>query len=177
MYVRPPNNTTERIKVPENYRGNAFGASGEYTDMPSPIRLPRSEYDLPPEEYREQNPLRANTPASTRDAALTKDSGLSQRDDNISNIEKSPIDQPYATEKAVVTHSPQVAADSPSAPSILSSLLHQTNSSAHFPFGHGIGTEELLILGIMLLVFTHGSESGEYDNTLILLLALLLFSG
>ena len=171
MYVRPPNNTTERIKIPENYRGNAFGATGEYTDMPSPIRLPRSEYDLPPEEYREQSPLRANAPSSTRDAAL------SERDGNILNIEKSHIDQPETAEKAVVTHSPQLAPDATSAPPIMSTLLHQTNSSARFPFGHGIGTEELLILGVMLLVFTHGSESGEYDNTLILLLALLLFSG
>ena len=160
MYVRPPNNTTERLKVPENYRGNAFGSSGEYTDMPSPIRLPRAEYDLPPEEYREQAPIRACDPHST------KDTPFSQRDNN-----------DLIAEKSIITHTSVEPPDTNTATSALSALLHQTSSSAHFPFGHGIGTEELLILGMMLLVFTHGGESGEYDNTLILLLALLLFSG
>ena len=160
MYVRPPNNTTERLKVPENYRGNAFGSSGEYTDMPSPIRLPRAEYDLPPEEYREQAPIRASDPHST------KDTPFSQRDNN-----------DLIAEKSIITHTSDAAPDAQTAASALSALLHQTSSHAHFPFGHGIGTEELLILGMMLLVFTHGGESGEYDNTLILLLALLLFSG
>ena len=157
MYVRPPNNTTERLKVPENYRGNAFGASGEYTDMPSPVRLPRAEYDLPPDEYRESS--QSHLP----------------RDDNTLNTEKVLSSPP--TEKAVLTHTSQVTQDSPTATSMISSLFHQTSSTALFPFGHGIGSEELLILGIMLLVFTHGSESGEHDNTLILLLALILFSG
>ena len=168
MYVRPPNNTSERLKVPENYRGNAFGASGEYTDMPSPVRLPRAEYDLPPEEFRESNSLRTDNAVSQRDPAF------SQYDNNASNAEKS-LSPP--ADRSVIAHTPRSATDDPASPSLLSALLHQTNSSAHFPFGHGIGTEELLILGIMLLVFTHGSKLGEYDNTFILLLALLLFSG
>lgn len=157
MYVRPPNNTTERLKVPENYRGNAFGASGEYTDMPSPVRLPRTEYDLPPEEYRESNQSRV------------------PHDDNALNEEKALSSPPI--KKTNFPQTSQIAQNSPTDNSMLSSLLHQTSNTAHFPFGHGIGGEELLILGIMLLVFTHGSESGEYDNTLILLLALILFSG
>ena len=171
MYVRPPNNATERLKVPENYRGNAFGASGEYTDMPSPIRLPRAEYDLPPGEYRDPNMLRTNEPA------LTNELSLSQRDNNTLITEKNSTDQPRNSERSVISH---ISEDPPSATattSVISSLLHQTSGAAHFPFGHGIGTEELLILGMMLLVFTHGNESGECDNNLIMLLALLLFSG
>jgi hypothetical protein len=61
--------------------------------------------------------------------------------------------------------------------SIFSMLLPPGSNSSRFPFGHGIGAEELLILGMMLLAFSNGSESGEVDNELILLLALLLFSG
>jgi hypothetical protein len=52
MYVRPPEN--KKMKLPENYRGNAFGASGEYTDMPPPIRIPPSSYDIPPEDITER---------------------------------------------------------------------------------------------------------------------------
>ncbi len=62
-------------------------------------------------------------------------------------------------------------------PSIFSSLLPKGALSSHFPFGHGIGSEELLILAVMLMVFLSGNESGEVDSEFILLLGLLLFAG
>ena len=61
--------------------------------------------------------------------------------------------------------------------SIFSSLLPFASSSSNFPFGHGIGGEELLILGVMLLVYLSGNERGKVDNEFLLLLGLLLFSG
>lgn len=49
---------------------------------------------------------------------------------------------------------------------------------SHFPFGHGIGWEEILILGLILF-FLHESvdceDRGDLDETIILLGLLLLF--
>ena len=161
MYVRPPEN--KKMKLPENYRGNAFGASGEYTDMPPPIRIPQPSYDLPPNEVI-QNEFREN--------------------ENIEPIEE-PANREIAmlpeqrSEKSIrnkVDH-PESRGTSDKSNSIFSMLLPPGVSSSRFPFGHGIGVEELLILGMMLLAFSQGNENGEVDNELILLLALLLFSG
>ena len=59
--------------------------------------------------------------------------------------------------------------------SLLSSLFPSKSLKNHFPFGHGIGSEEILILGIMSLIFF--SDDKEPDGELIMLLALLLFAG
>lgn len=61
--------------------------------------------------------------------------------------------------------------------SIFSSLLPNFSSNSRFPFGHGIGGEELFILGIMLLIYTAGDETQPMDSELLLLLCILLFSG
>ncbi len=61
--------------------------------------------------------------------------------------------------------------------SVFSSLLPNFFSSSKFPFGHGIGSEELFILGIMLLIYTAGDEDQPMDSELLLLLCILLFSG
>ncbi len=48
---------------------------------------------------------------------------------------------------------------------------------SHFPFGHGFGIEELLLLGLMLLLLHEvhdGDDRGDLDETVILLGALLL---
>ena len=149
MYVRPPE--SPKIKLPENYRGNAFGASGEYTDMPPPTRIPTRAYDLPPEDIPPDPPKYISAPPS--------------------------IDTEIAVSKTVKNEIATQDAKEAKSPSIFSSLTPPSSTSSRFPFGHGIGTEELLIMGMMLLVFMHGDESGEIDNELILLLALLLFSG
>lgn len=59
---------------------------------------------------------------------------------------------------------------------IISSLIPKYDLKNHFPFGHGIGSEELLILGIMSILFMPNGER-EPDGELIMLLALLLFAG
>ena len=58
-----------------------------------------------------------------------------------------------------------------------SALFPSSSCSSHFPFGHGIGAEELFILGIMLLVYTSADENQPMDNEMLLLLCILLFSG
>ena len=52
-------------------------------------------------------------------------------------------------------------------------------SGKHFPFGHGLGTEELLLLGLILFLL-HEDEGKENDSDLsmtVLLLGALLFLG
>ena len=61
--------------------------------------------------------------------------------------------------------------------SLFSSLLPSFSASSKFPFGHGIGSEELFILGIMLLIYTAGDADQPMDSELLLLLCILLFSG
>lgn len=49
----------------------------------------------------------------------------------------------------------------------------------HFPFGHGIGFEELLLLGLIFFLLQEGEgqeNRGDLDET-VLLLAILLFCG
>lgn len=64
-------------------------------------------------------------------------------------------------------------------PSLFSGFL----SGHHFPFGHGIGYEELLILGLILFLMSEGRE-GDMDgkgnddlSMTLLLLGALLFCG
>lgn len=46
---------------------------------------------------------------------------------------------------------------------------------SHFPFGHGLGTEEWLLIGLILLLLREaGPDRGDLDETVILLVLLLL---
>ncbi len=48
---------------------------------------------------------------------------------------------------------------------------------SHFPFGHGLGTEEWLLIGLIFLLLREaGPERGDLDET-VLLLGLLLLGG
>ena len=157
MYVRPPSQTRQRIKIPENYSGHAFTGNGDYSDMPPPVRQVPQKLDLPPShDTQEYESLPA---VSEKEIPENEDNTIPQnhRSEAAAEDSLSTITQPRD--------------------SLLSLLLPPINNNSHFPFGHGIGGEELLILGIMLLVFLHGSESGQNDNEFLILLALLLFSG
>ena len=154
MYVRPPDQSRNKIKIPENYSGHAFREPRAYSDMPPPLRLdtPQSR-PIPPEE------LSDITTKQPKEAELLQDAPDEPKFDE---------EQEYA---------------SPSAPSsaqqksLFSSLLPPASSSGHFPFGHGIGSEEILILALMLTVYLSGSEEGKIDHELLILLGLLLFAG
>jgi hypothetical protein len=63
-------------------------------------------------------------------------------------------------------------------PSVLSGVPLGLNLS-RFPFGHGLGFEELLLLGLIFFLLKEGetqTDRGDLDQTVILL-ALLLFCG
>lgn len=157
MYSRPHG---DRIKIPENYSGHAFRDQSPYGDMPPPTHIPSSSPKREPRETPQSEPPRFPSPSAQENFEEP------QIEDKISlsnpHVERqTPSDPP----KSEVPSSP---------PSIFSSLLPSAMSGAsHFPFGHGIGSEELLILAIMLLV----SLSEEKDQELLLLLGFLLFAG
>lgn len=148
MYVRPPNNNHSELKLPENYSGNAFSRFSAYADMPPPVKTP-----MPKSEVR----------ANENNAPLKE------------------TYEDYQTEPqeivALVKQQSDGDRDKNTGGSLLSSLLPNFDLSKHFPFGHGIGSEELLILAIMLIVFVSGNDRGEVDSELLLLLGLLLFAG
>ncbi len=159
MYVRPSNTGARTIKLPENYSGNAFSAHSPYSDMPPPTRTSQPRSDIPPETVE----------ADTR-AAFGQDAGQT-------SVQTERLEETFANEKKDDAHSPVGTAPSFPASSIFSSLLPRSDLSKHFPFGHGIGSEELLILAVMLMVFLSGNEKGEVDSEFLLLLGLLLFAG
>ncbi|MBQ4091324.1 MAG: hypothetical protein IJC64_03295 [Clostridia bacterium] len=166
MYVRPPSPAT-RIKLPENYGGNAF-SGGAYGDMPPPIRQssppPR---DTPKSEIPAKSSPLANSLRETGQASPS--------------APQEQYDEPLLPEGHIAANEKPTNEQKEKEPepksSIFSSLLPRSLNANGFPFGHGIGTEELLILGIMLLVYLSGNDTGDTDSELILLLGLLLFAG
>ncbi len=160
MYVRPPSDIRSELKVPENYSGNAFrGQERTYGEMPPPLRTNAPKYeakhsDIPP---RSDIPLDEIRQDFVAPPFYTASEDIYEADESQKN-DTVPVASSMGT-------------------SIFSSLLPKGGLGSHFPFGHGIGSEELLILAVMLMVFLSGNESGEVDSEFILLLGLLLFAG
>lgn len=88
---------------------------------------------------------------------------------------KEEVTEFYPTEPQIPLLPPAPKSENKS--SLLSSLLPNLKNASTFPFGHGLGSEELFILGIMLLVFMSGENGGEIDSELLILLSVLLFCG
>ena len=154
MYARTPDPNRQGVKIPENYGGHAFSRSGAYSDMPPPARvepyLTDDYQNTPPEPYP--------SPQDTR-------------------FEPEDTQQPQGSERLPLPTSAMPKSEQGAINrSIFSSLIPPSASaSAHFPFGHGIGSEELLIIALMLTVYLAEGESA--DSELLLLLGLLLFAG
>ena len=134
MYVRPPSSRVNTVKLPENYSGNAFSRQPIYSEMPPPTRTQAARQEIPQTE----KPINLDIPPEQ-----TRDNFLLQGYNDTEKAEESPTEKPTAPTS-----------------SIFSSLLPRGALSTHFPFGHGIGSEELLILAVMLLVFLSGNETG-----------------
>ena len=166
MYVRPPDPSRQRVKVPENYSGHAFREPSIYSDMPPPIRV-----DAPPTERRESFDRSPIEPQDSMEIATESEEATSNTlmgEDIHKNSDGLQRQLP----------SPTISQTESKHQSIFSSLLPSNSSmSGHFPFGHGIGSEEILILAMMLLVFLSGEGDGQVDNEMLLLLGLLLFAG
>ena len=151
MYVRQHDSNRQGIKIPDNYSGHAFREPSIYSDMPPPAKI-----DRPPTDRYETQPLSQNSPTEAEDTFDVAEESLNS------------LPSAIPTEEKATRHTD----------SIFASLLPRgIASSDHFPFGHGLGSEELLILDMMLLVFLSEKEGEESDRELILLLGLLLFAG
>ena len=152
MYARQPDYSRRQVKIPENYSGHAFREPSPYADMPPPARL-----DIPPERAEKApEPLERSSGADI-DVESEK---VTVVDSGAVSIQPEPPDGQDSTKSALFSLLP-------------SSIL----GGDHFPFGHGIGSEELLILAIMLLVYLSGEKNGEPDTEFLLMLGLLLFAG
>lgn len=128
--------------------------------MPPPTRTSQPRSDIPPEAVG----------TDTR-AVFGQESG------QVSEQTERRAEAFADEKKEEAVHGLGGTAPSLPASSIFSSLLPRSDLSKHFPFGHGIGSEELLILAVMLMVFLSGNEKGEVDSEFLLLLGLLLFAG
>ena len=148
MYSRPIDGSRQRIKLPENYSGNAFSEQSLYGDMPPPTKL---------------------TPPPTRQEKSSHE---------IIEAEKEEIDLHMPPESRVKDDPPKSETPKNDLPSFFSPILPPSSqSSGHFPFGHGIGSEEILIFALMLTIYLSGADENDIDHELILLLGLLLFAG
>ena len=176
MYVRPSNQPRQQIHIPENYSGNAFG-NHSFSDMPPPVRsTPRYDapsrqgLDIPPESKFEPD-TKHNIYERPINDEIYQNNELNEKSNY--DDEAAP-----AHSSALPSHIADKEEKSKKGNSLLSSLLPNFSSnSSSFPFGHGLGSEELLILGVMLLLYISGNETGEFDREFMLLLGLLLFAG
>lgn len=199
MYLKG-SNQNQGINVPENYGGNAF-RRGVYTDItpqksgaeqnrniysadrtrrqsaPEPNRSrPQGTYDGtyyggPPRSPYASSGIKEKTVQRDmrdpeEDLPVTEETPVLPSHDEIS--EKG---EPKEKNDGDVTTS-----DALKCPSLFSSLFPSYDASDKFPFGHGLGSEELFIIGMMLLVYT-SADRDEVDGELLLLLCILIFMG
>ena len=167
MYMRAPNQPISRPSPPKNYSGSAFSPSGLFynNSMPPPVRQSQKRSDISEDEYsRNYDKPLYDKPNATYDPPVS-----SQMREEVNNEERQDHNES--------NDSPVMSSDTRQAGSIFSSLIPSFAASGRFPFGHGIGGEEMLILGMMLLIFLSGNEKGEIDHELIMMLGLLLLAG
>lgn len=161
MYTRSPDSTRQKIKIPENYSGHTFREPSAYNDMPPPIRVD-------PQHQINRELTEPHVNSSSR--YIENDQEESAR----AQISNEDQDESASPPLSSAQHF-QEKEEKPQS-SIFASLL-PASSSSHFPFGHGIGSEELMILAIMLLVFLSEDDKSQVDNELLLFLGILLFAG
>lgn len=146
MYSRYQNRPERPVQLPENYSGIAFSRKSE------PDVAKRSTESIRQTTAPPKSPYPARLPSPV----------------------PPPLPEPIQEElpeEAPQQPPPPVPSPVPSAlPHAVEGLLGNFKNS--FPFGHGMGSEELLLIGLILLL----SQNGE-DRDMILWLALLLFSG
>ena len=169
MYVRSTADGRGGVRIPENYSGHAFRDQNPYGDMQPPTRVPVS-----PSTAKDSRAKAADTEIAYAEALqreeIDSDSSAFFPDPEGQDSSNA---EPHRHESEGRAKSVDSGMGEEKRSSIFSSLLPQVTSSSRFPFGHGIGSEELLILALMLIIYL----SDEADEELLLLLGFLLFAG
>ena len=164
----PTRETPKSIQLPKNYSGNAFSSDG--------IKLPIGGTQPPSFQISapEVEPLRhphLSPSVTPQIPKLEKDIKVERRPEP---PETEVFEPPHnERENAYKHHAYDAEKITPPSSSIFSSLIPHGAFTNNFPFGHGIGYEELLILGIMLSIYV----LGEADSEIMMLLSILLFAG
>lgn len=151
MYSRYHNRPEGPIQIPENYSGSAF-----------------SDRRFVGNEEKRSDPPRRIDVAKPTPSEKTQTPGMAPPKPILL---PPPKEEPEHRPPSPTEHPEEK--EPPAPPALPSALQSLFGSREHaFPFSHGIGFDELLILGLILLL----SRSGQ-DNDLILWLVLLLFCG
>lgn len=146
-----------RVTLPPNYSGNVFPREtpAQEPAEPRPTAEVRPRFD--------DLPAVSNLPSRAADLPDGEVPDTGEHILDKAEEEQAEVDSVPARSTDVPAHSPI--------------LLDRT----HFPLGHGLGEEELLLLGlILLLLHEDGGTSSEGENDLfltVLLLGFLLFCG
>lgn len=161
LYSRYHDRPDEPLRVPENYSGYAFSGN-------------RARQEAPPRQIDVAKP----TPAPTKSDLPPAPPPALPSAPPIEKVSKPPVhaECQKTPPEAVEDHCDHLHQKEEKAPQTkptsLSEHLLPKLGGAGFPFGHGIGFDELLLLGLIVLL--HGSEQG---SDIILWLILLLFMG
>lgn len=195
MYTRVPNKKNSfdssetrkpieaAIVLPKNYSGNAFTSDGHKREINT--SAPESQ----PSEYSERKkphispspppkiPEPSESPLGYSDYPAGEYIRSEQNENNNPAVEPQKEEAPAEEthNEFYEPHAAQIPNESSKARSgsFLSSIIPNGIFKNNFPFGHGLGSEEFLILGIMLSIYL----SGEADAELMMLLCILLFAG
>ena len=161
MYSRPTEHLKRKINIPDNYSGNAFKKHAENHEL------------ILPTNYRDISPAVRNSSQTPSEPQLSQQERAAA-DTTVSeeaiNSSESIDNSSHISDRDVPNQQTKNAGASPFA----SFLPSFSSSSNHFPFGHGIGSEELLILAMMMLVYMADDKP---DNEFLFILGLLLFAG
>ena len=156
MYSRYDHRRDSTVRLPENYSGTAFlgNAISPATHEPTAQRIeigkPSSRETAPRERLPITDPPQKTTWEAPKQKPPVKESGIEER-----------IHPPSANAPSAPSHHP------PMTPPTLGGLLDHA-----FPLAHGLGFEELLLIGLIILL-AHGEQSSNVTTWL----ALLLFCG
>ena len=159
------------MQVPPNYSGHAI-VDGEERPLG---QLP--EVDIPEESPNHDLP----TPHFDG-LPRVSDLGDNRRRPPVRTVSSTFEEPDTEGEDGVEESDMDTVPVSPSAPAQAQTSLPTTPRGAlfdltRFPFGHGIGTDELLIIGLILFLLHENAsceERGDIDETVILLGLLLL---
>ena len=180
MYSRYHDRPERSIQIPENYSGCAFSETGVPIDAPQRGTSGTHRIDVgkpsPRETAESVTPSeRPIAPPPPRQILLPPPSAHEEAHDAPESSRSDRGETPDAVPASIGGEPTEKKPGGPhpasrDLPSPFRNLFGRMGSA--FPFSHGIGFDELLILGLILLLARNDS-----DSDLILWLVLLLFCG